>query len=196
MGRLPQASASGNNYLLVAYDYDSNSILLRPIKNRTADAITEAIKSVHDTLAKGGCQPKFHRLDNECKHPQTTTGAMQQREPYELRRITWLPGGTRRTTCSRCTFGTKLSHKQSYHSTYCEGPESTPNCQRGNRSTGGMSSMPTQSPHQASKYWHIPNQRADKHGPPMPMKHGMWAQQWTTTDVIQCGPQPRARSES
>jgi hypothetical protein len=65
-GRLPHPSESGNNYLLVAYDYDSNAILLRPIKNRTADALTEAIKSVHNTLSKGGCQPKFHRMDNEC----------------------------------------------------------------------------------------------------------------------------------
>jgi hypothetical protein len=32
-GRLPQPSSSGHNYLLIAYDYDSNAILLRPIKN-------------------------------------------------------------------------------------------------------------------------------------------------------------------
>jgi hypothetical protein len=29
-GRLPQASSSGNNYILIAYDYDSNCILLHP----------------------------------------------------------------------------------------------------------------------------------------------------------------------
>jgi hypothetical protein len=65
-GRLPIASSSGNNYLLIAYDYDSNCILLRPIKNRTAEALTSAIENVHTTLAKGGCKPQFHRLDNEC----------------------------------------------------------------------------------------------------------------------------------
>jgi hypothetical protein len=67
-GRLPQTSESGHNYVLVAYDYDSNAILLRALKNKTAAALTEAIKSVHQTLTRGGCQPKFHRLDNECPH--------------------------------------------------------------------------------------------------------------------------------
>ena len=65
-GRLPHPSSNGNNYLVVAYDYDSNSILLRPIKNRSAGQLTEAIADIHRTLARGGCKPKFHRLDNEC----------------------------------------------------------------------------------------------------------------------------------
>jgi hypothetical protein len=50
-GRLPQPSESGHNYVLVAYDYDSNAILIRALKNKTAATLTEAIKSVHQTLA-------------------------------------------------------------------------------------------------------------------------------------------------
>jgi hypothetical protein len=65
-GRFPIPSSAGNQYLLVAYDYDSNNILLRPIQNRTAESLTAAIQDVHDTLTHGGCQPKFHRMDNEC----------------------------------------------------------------------------------------------------------------------------------
>ena len=65
-GRLPQPSSSGNNYLLIAYDYASNSILLRPYKNKTAQVLTDTIAQVHDTLTQGGCRPLFHRLDNEC----------------------------------------------------------------------------------------------------------------------------------
>jgi hypothetical protein len=65
-GRLPQPSNSGNNYLLIAYDYDSNSILLRPYKNKTAQVLMDTIAQVHDTLTRGGCRPLFHRLDNEC----------------------------------------------------------------------------------------------------------------------------------
>jgi hypothetical protein len=66
-GRLPIASSSGNNFLLIlAYDYDSNCILLCPIKNRTAKALTSTIENVNKTLAKGGCKPQFHRLDNAC----------------------------------------------------------------------------------------------------------------------------------
>ena len=77
-GRLPLASSSGNNYLLIAYDYDSNCILLRPIKNRTAEALTSAITNIHNTLAKGGCKPQFHRLDNEC--PQLLKDYFKQQQ--------------------------------------------------------------------------------------------------------------------
>lgn len=59
-------SSSGNNYLVVAYDYDSNSIMMRPIKSRAAINLNEAIADIHNTLGKGGCKPQFHRLDNEC----------------------------------------------------------------------------------------------------------------------------------
>ena len=65
-GRLPQPSSHGNNHLVVAYDYNSNSILMRPIKSRTANHITDAIADIHCTLTKGGCKPQFHRLNNEC----------------------------------------------------------------------------------------------------------------------------------
>ena len=65
-GRLPHPSSSGDNYLVVAYDYNSNNILLQPIKNRTSQTITAAIADIHNTLAQGGCQPQFHRLDNKC----------------------------------------------------------------------------------------------------------------------------------
>ena len=70
-GRLPYPSNTGNNYLLIAYDYDSNNILLRPYPNKTATVLTTTIAHIHDTLTKGGCKPQFHRLDNEC--PQELT---------------------------------------------------------------------------------------------------------------------------
>jgi hypothetical protein len=72
-GRLPHPSAGENNYLKIACDYDSNAILLRPIKNRTAQALTEAIKNIQETVAKAGYQPKFHRLDNECHKSRHTS---------------------------------------------------------------------------------------------------------------------------
>ncbi|MCX8501414.1 MAG: hypothetical protein ORO03_06955, partial [Alphaproteobacteria bacterium] len=82
-GRLPQPSSSGNNYLLIAYDYDSNAILMRPIKNRKAESLTAAIKDIHNTLSKGGCQPKFHRMDNEC--PQEVKDYFKTRDvQYQL----------------------------------------------------------------------------------------------------------------
>jgi hypothetical protein len=65
-GRLPTASSTGHNYLMIAYDYDSNNILLRPFKSRAAEVLRATIKDIHLTLTNGGCQPKFHRMDNEC----------------------------------------------------------------------------------------------------------------------------------
>jgi hypothetical protein len=82
-GRLPQPSSCGNNYLLIAYDYDSNAILLRPIRNRTAEALTTAIADIHNTLTRGGCRPRFHRLDNEC--PQHLKEYLMSRDvTYQL----------------------------------------------------------------------------------------------------------------
>ena len=34
-GRFPVVSSKGNKYIMVLYDYDSNAILAKPIKDRT-----------------------------------------------------------------------------------------------------------------------------------------------------------------
>jgi hypothetical protein len=39
---------------------------MRPLRNRKAETLTAAVAEIHTTLSKGGCKPKFHRLDNEC----------------------------------------------------------------------------------------------------------------------------------
>jgi hypothetical protein len=54
-GRFPVPSSTGNNYLLIAYDYDSNTILMRPIKDRSVQSLHTTIQDVHDTLTRGGC---------------------------------------------------------------------------------------------------------------------------------------------
>ena len=46
-GRLPQPSSNGNNYLVVAYDFDSNSILMRA-KQRTV----RYVKTIHNLESK------------------------------------------------------------------------------------------------------------------------------------------------
>ena len=51
---------------MVAYDYNSNNMFLRLIKNCSTTQLTKAIADIHHTLAQGGCKPQFHRLDNEC----------------------------------------------------------------------------------------------------------------------------------
>jgi hypothetical protein len=65
-GRLPKQSKSGNNYLLVLYDYDSNYTHAEPIPNRSANSILTAYQQAHSLLVNAGLRPKLQRLDNEC----------------------------------------------------------------------------------------------------------------------------------
>jgi hypothetical protein len=47
------------------------------------EALTAGIQDIHNTLAKGGCQPKFHRMDNEC--PQQVKEYLTKRDvQYQL----------------------------------------------------------------------------------------------------------------
>ncbi|KAI2502115.1 hypothetical protein MHU86_12345 [Fragilaria crotonensis] len=65
-GKFVVASSTGNNYILVLYDYDSNSILVEPMRSRTGPCILGAFKTLHTRLVTAGLQPQLHRLDNEC----------------------------------------------------------------------------------------------------------------------------------
>ncbi len=65
-GKFVQPSSNGNNYLLILYGYDSNSILAEPLKTRTAKAILTAYQILHKKLRYAGLRPKLQRLDNEC----------------------------------------------------------------------------------------------------------------------------------
>ena len=67
-GRFPVPSSSGNKYVLILYDYDSNAILCALLKTRTAADIVRAHNELFDRLQQAGATPKLHRLDNEaCK---------------------------------------------------------------------------------------------------------------------------------
>ena len=103
-GRFPVPSSSGNNYLLIAYDYDSNNILLRPIKDRSAKSLHTAIKDVHETLTLGGCQPKYHRMDNEC--PQLVKDYFNQ----EKINCQLAPPGEHRTNAAERAIRTAKNH--------------------------------------------------------------------------------------
>ena len=64
-GRFPVTLARGMQYLLVAYDYNSNAILTEPLLNRTAKEILRAYTSIHTLLVEQGLRPRLQRLDNE-----------------------------------------------------------------------------------------------------------------------------------
>lgn len=65
-GRFVTPSSTGNNYLIIVYDFDSNCILAEPIKNRSAASILAGYKILHARLCAAGLRPLLQRLDNEC----------------------------------------------------------------------------------------------------------------------------------
>jgi hypothetical protein len=64
-GAFPVTSSSGNKYVLVAYHYDSNAILVEAIPNRQQATIIGAHKTVLKRLRRAGTQCSFILLDNE-----------------------------------------------------------------------------------------------------------------------------------
>ena len=64
-GRFPYRSSRGNQYILTVYDYDSNAILVKAIKNRQAESITSAWKTIVAKLERQGIQPTLFIMDNE-----------------------------------------------------------------------------------------------------------------------------------
>jgi hypothetical protein len=43
-GRFPVVSSKGNKYIMMLYDYDSNAILVQPIKDPTAPELLKAFQ--------------------------------------------------------------------------------------------------------------------------------------------------------
>ena len=64
-GRFPYKSARQNEYILVAYNYDANSILAEPIPNRKAHSMTSAWEKIHNIFQEAGVAPNTYILDNE-----------------------------------------------------------------------------------------------------------------------------------
>ena len=64
-GKCTYQSARGNQYLLVAYDFDSNAILVEALPNQYKAMITKAWNNINEVLAKSGAQPIIYVMDNE-----------------------------------------------------------------------------------------------------------------------------------
>jgi hypothetical protein len=65
-GRSILPSSTGNNCLMILYDYDSNHIFAPPMKNRQGPTIVKAYAILHKRLCTAGLKPRLQRLDNEC----------------------------------------------------------------------------------------------------------------------------------
>ena len=64
-GKFKYKSKRGYNYIFLTYSYDTNGILVRPIKSRKASELLVTLQSVHEYLANRGFKPKHQILDNE-----------------------------------------------------------------------------------------------------------------------------------
>jgi hypothetical protein len=56
-GCFPVTSRRGNKYIMILYDYDSNSILAEPMKSRTDDKIIRSYQALHNCLIAAGLTP-------------------------------------------------------------------------------------------------------------------------------------------
>jgi hypothetical protein len=58
-------SSKGNKNIMILYDYDSNAILEKPIKDRTAPELLKAFQFMEQELVARGLKPNLMKLDNE-----------------------------------------------------------------------------------------------------------------------------------
>ena len=63
-GKFPVASSRSNNYILVAYHFDSNTIHAEPLKTRSGLDLTTAYQKLQSLLTNRGLRPHLHILDN------------------------------------------------------------------------------------------------------------------------------------
>ena len=64
-GKLPQTSSQGNKYHMILHKIDSNSTLVKPMKNRTRGEIIAARKRSLTRMRLCDLNPKHQILDNK-----------------------------------------------------------------------------------------------------------------------------------
>jgi hypothetical protein len=64
-GTFPTTSLSGNKYILIRYDYDSNIVISAPMTNRGGKEMVRAFDFLIQSLILHGFKPDLQRLDNE-----------------------------------------------------------------------------------------------------------------------------------
>ena len=65
-GQFPVRARSGNRYIMVMVEIDSNYTLVQPMKNKTDDEMIKAYQTLLKRLKRAGVETKKHVLDNEC----------------------------------------------------------------------------------------------------------------------------------
>ena len=62
----PVRSFRGKRCQFVAYDYRSNAILVRALKDQTDNSLLEAFQEVYSYLTERSFKPKLNVMDNQC----------------------------------------------------------------------------------------------------------------------------------
>ena len=65
-GTLPRVSSRGNRSVMVLYDYGSNDILTKPLKNNTTQELVRDQTRLIQYLIDRGLKPSDFRIDNKC----------------------------------------------------------------------------------------------------------------------------------
>jgi hypothetical protein len=90
MGRFPTTSLSGNKYVLIMYDYDSNIIISAPMKKRGDKEMVRAFDILIQSLILCGLKPLLQCLDNEAslalRNYLTKQGITYQLAPPHIHR--------------------------------------------------------------------------------------------------------------
>ena len=82
-GRFTVRSSAGNQYILVLYYYDSNTILTKSLKTRQCPEILKAYAKIIQYLQGCGFHPRVHWLDNKASNAMKTYDQANQIE-YQL----------------------------------------------------------------------------------------------------------------
>jgi hypothetical protein len=167
-----QTSATGSNYVLIFYDYDSNSIHAEPIKNRTAAKLKRAYSTIAELLKSCGLHPKLQILDNEASKLLvdyiTGQGINYQLAPPHVHRRNAAERAISTykdpfiTTHWSC--GTNSFSKVLLHSIFCGDRASTRICRHMHRSLEHLISTRRPLPHLVPEYWSTRSRSSGSHG--------------------------------
>ena len=103
-GAFPVRSRSGNRYILVLCDIDSNAIFSEPMRNRTTGEMIRAYQAALKRLRLSGVRPKKHILDNELSHDYKQA-IIDNEMQYEL-----VPAGQHRRNVAEKAIQTWKAH--------------------------------------------------------------------------------------
>ena len=93
IGRFPVQSYNGMQYIMLLYEISSNTILVKPLRNRTSLEMVAVYTNLVDRLNESGINPTLHILDNKISQEyKDATGTnnmkLQLVPPHDHRRIT------------------------------------------------------------------------------------------------------------